>query len=62
MKHLACIAASAAALAFASTAKADDPVVYKFSFASPPTSWINTKGIMPWAEQVAAASGGDLKI
>jgi TRAP-type C4-dicarboxylate transport system substrate-binding protein len=43
-------------------ARADEPIVYKFSFASPPTSWINTQGITPWTEEVAKASGGTLKI
>jgi TRAP-type C4-dicarboxylate transport system substrate-binding protein len=43
-------------------ARADEPITYKFSFASPPTSWINTQGITPWTEDVAKASGGDLKI
>ena len=54
------LAASLAVLPFA--ARAAEPVVYKFSFASPPTSWINTQGITPWTEEVAKASGGDLKI
>jgi TRAP-type C4-dicarboxylate transport system substrate-binding protein len=45
-----------------SFAHADEPLTYKFSFASPPTSWINTQGITPWTEDVAKASGGSLKI
>jgi len=43
-------------------ANAAEPVTYKFSFASPPSSWINQQGITPWTEEVAKASGGDLKI
>lgn len=42
--------------------RADEPLTYKFSFGSPPSSWINTQGITPWTEDVAKASGGNLKI
>jgi TRAP-type C4-dicarboxylate transport system substrate-binding protein len=55
------IAAAALALALSTSAPAEE-VHYKFSFGSPPTSWINTQGIMPWTELVAKESGGDLKI
>jgi TRAP-type C4-dicarboxylate transport system substrate-binding protein len=54
------IAAAVLALTFATTAVAEE--TYKFSFASPPTSWIYTQGIVPWTEQVAKESGGELKI
>jgi len=63
MKYIAGILALGATLAgLAPTARADDPVVYKFSFASPATSWINTQGITPWTEQVAKATNDQLKI
>jgi TRAP-type C4-dicarboxylate transport system substrate-binding protein len=55
------VAATALALALATPALAEE-AHYKFSFGSPPTSWINTQGIIPWTELVAKESGGELKI
>jgi TRAP-type C4-dicarboxylate transport system substrate-binding protein len=62
MRHIAGLfAAALAALPLAAHA-ADEPIQYKFSFASPPTSWINTQGITPWTEAVAKTTNGELKI
>src|SRR4051794_40268095 len=55
----ACLVAALAAIPLSAQA---EELTYKFSFGSPPTSWINTGGITPWTEEVAKLSGGDLKI
>jgi len=56
----------AAVVLFLSTltpaAWADEPAQLKFAFPSPPTSWINTTGIEPFAKQVGEASGGTVEI
>src|SRR5262252_2378543 len=62
MNRFAALFALAASLAHLSAAAADEPMGYKFSFASPPTSWINTQGITPWIEEVSKRSDGELKI
>ena len=62
MRIKAALMATALCVASFAAARAEEPLTYKFSFASPPTSWINTQGITPWTEDVAKASGGSLKI
>jgi len=43
--------ALAVATAFAPfAAQADDPVTIRFGFPAPPTSYLYTRGAMPWAE------------
>lgn len=43
-------------------ARAEEPVTLKFGFPAPVTSYVNTKGMAPWIEDVEKASGGTLKI
>jgi TRAP-type C4-dicarboxylate transport system substrate-binding protein len=59
------VAATSLAIALVASvggARAAEPIAMKFSFASPAGSWINTKGITPWTEAVANATGGQVKI
>ena len=55
----------AAAVAFAlcaSPAWADDQILLKFANPATPNDWVTTKGIDPWAKQIAEASGGTVEI
>jgi TRAP-type C4-dicarboxylate transport system substrate-binding protein len=62
MRIKAALMATTLCVASSFAARADEPLNYKFSFGSPPTSWINTQGITPWTEEVAKQTNGDLKI
>jgi TRAP-type C4-dicarboxylate transport system substrate-binding protein len=41
---------------------AAEPIELRFGFPAPATSFVNTKGMTPWIEEVEKASGGSLKI
>lgn len=57
------IALLAAALVAAPlAARAAEPIVLKFGFPPPPNTWINTKGITPWGEEVTKRTNGLVEI
>lgn len=51
-----------ALLAAAGPAVAADPVELRFGFPAPAASFVNTKGMTPWIEEVEKAAAGTLKI
>jgi TRAP-type C4-dicarboxylate transport system substrate-binding protein len=54
---------TAISLALASTAVANaEPVVLKWGFPAPPTSWVNTKGIATFTKAAVPASGDTIDI
>lgn len=54
--------AALAVVAHISCAQAAKPIVLKFGFPPPPKSWINTRGITPWANEVARRTKGEVRI
>jgi TRAP-type C4-dicarboxylate transport system substrate-binding protein len=61
---LSIIAPMAAALlvSLAAPARADEPILLKFANPATPTDWVTTKGIDPWAKDIADATGGLVEI
>ena len=60
MKH----AIAVACIAFAATAgiaRAEEPIELKFAIPTPPISSVS-KGLQPWAEQIAKESDGAIKV
>ena len=43
-------------------ARAEDPILLKFANPATPTDWVTTKGIDPWAKDIADATGGQVEI
>jgi TRAP-type C4-dicarboxylate transport system substrate-binding protein len=44
-------------LGWISAAQAADPILIKYAFPAPPTSYVNIGGVTPWAKDVQAAAG-----
>jgi TRAP-type C4-dicarboxylate transport system substrate-binding protein len=54
--------AAAVSLALASTAASAEPIMLKWGFPAPPTSWVNTKGIATFTKAAVPASDGTMDI
>lgn len=62
MKRMAACAAVAILYTAAAGGARADPAMLKFGYPGSPTSYVNTKGMTPWIEEVEKASGGTLNI
>jgi TRAP-type C4-dicarboxylate transport system substrate-binding protein len=62
MAFAAVCLALAAAIAAPARALAAEPVVLKFGFYPPVTSYVNTEGLTPWIDKVDSASRGTIEI
>ena len=63
MKHvLAGAALAALAAAAPASSQAADPMLLKFAFLAPPTTWVNTMGAKPYVEEVMQAAQGTIDI
>ena len=63
MKAILAAAALAVAVVTATpAANAAEPMMLKFAFTAPPTSWVNTNGADPWLKDVMADADGTLDI